>query len=387
MESQDRCMPPEKERARGRAASGSVLLKVLIAASALAAVVAVVMLLTSRGSSEDTEVASTASDELADARRVAMDAAIDRTALLHLGGVKHFAVRAWPYVLLVEDLGSDRANERCARFYRDRVVAFYDYVRKAYPRVAGKEPESPLRIIVLRDRASFDKFNVANGLGSAGGGSLPNVVSYYDKNAKLACIYEESSGETDPCTIVQLCTYQLLDFLRPEHRYNESRWFDDGLAEFHAGVEVRASDDGGVTFEFGRVNDVRLNQMAIALRANRYLPLPMLFQCRTDGEADASCRRLFGGGGSRGKHLLHDQGWSFIYFCMNGPNPTHRESILRYLDQDVGQGEGDYNILSQSFGISDHAQWDAIQCEWEAYLRHLVREREAKRASESSDAR
>lgn len=362
--------------AGGSATHGAASVRVVIAGGALACALLVVVLLVFGGGDEKGEASESDSTERsswADARREAMDAAITRTDLLHLGRVEHFTVRTWPYVIFIEDFGSDRANERHARYYTDRVSAFYRYAKQTYPLVAGKDPVSPLRIIVLKDRASFTKFNAANGLGFTDGDGPTRTLSYYHIAAKFVCTYHKGADDSDRCTILHDCTHQLLDFLRPKRRSSESMWFEEGLAEFHSGVRTRRNDDGGLAYEFGQVNHALLSQIAKAVGREACFSLPVLFQCRTYGEAEEAFGRMFGGLKARGRDLLDCQGWSFIYFCMTGPNRAHRDSLMRYFHYDVGRGQGDYNTLMRAFRIDDHTQWAPIQREWRTFVDRLAR--------------
>ncbi len=312
----------------------------------------------------------------------AMHATVSQMRFNYLKDFKHTAIRMWPYIVFLEDFGNERANARYAKDYRIRITAFYDYMKKTYPNIVNKEPETPFRIIVLKDRASFNKFNALNGNGASAG-----ARAFYHLQTKFIYTYEKGDGGDslfERGVVFHECTHQLLDFLRPKNRYSESMWFEEALSDFHAGVKIQPIGDGEFTYELGHLNSARLNQMATALKTKKYFKLSEMFQCRTYGEADAAYRRKFGGGGSRGKGLLYYQGWSFIYFCMEGPNKAHRDAILRYLDQDVGQGEGDYNILNQAFKISNHDQWEPIQREWEAYVRDLIKERKAARAKKAN---
>ncbi len=388
--------PTRRRPAEARSVRGAALRNALIAVGALACAVSVAVWIIGGNDSETPEpvVSNQDTGDAAAARPVAMgstmdsatdaamDAAIARTSRDVLAEFKHSAIRVWPYVIFLEDFGDERVNERYAKDYRVRITAFYDYMKKTYPNVVNKEPETPFRIIVLRDRASFNKFNALNG-----NGALAGARAFYHPQAKFIYTYEQSPGGVPLFVrgvVFHECTHQLLDFLRPKNRYNESIWFEEAIADFHAGAKIQPVGDGGFTYEPGHLNRPRLNQMARALERKNYFSLPLLFQCRTYGEADAAYKRKFGGDGGRGKGLLYYQGWSFIYFCMVGPNKAHREAIFRYIDQDVGQGEGDYNILNQAFEISDSKQWEPIQREWEAYVRSLIEARNAARATDRS---
>ena len=313
----------------------------------------------------------------ADPKFMAMHKAVQNLKNDYLKDYKTFSVMEWPYVLMIESFGSKKQDEHYAAENRSRVRAFYRYMKKTYPDLVTREPAHPFRIIVLKDGKSFNKFNAR----MAGGAREPGVRAYYHILTKFIYTYEKMKGSSRAVREFSLgvlfheCTHQFLGFLRPKNNIRDSMWFEEALAEFHGGVRTSGrGKDGLLLYTLGELNNLRLAHVKYALKVKRYFDLPTLFRCRTYDEADATFRSRFGLRGS-GKSLLYCQGWSFIYFCMKGPNPKCRKAMLDYIKMDVGDGDGEYGSMLKAFGLASDDQWKPIEREWKAFVNKLKVER------------
>lgn len=286
-----------------------------------------------------------------------------------------FSIMEWPYVIMIEDFGTANRNEYYGSVNQSRVRAIYKYMKEHYPKLFKEEPEFPFKVIVLKDQASFNKFNEQ----LAGGARDPSVRAYFNTVTKFVYTYEKDERRSKAAREFSLgvlfheCTHQLLDFLRPKNHIFESMWFEEALAEYHGGVRVVGRDDDDLlTYKLGQVNNIRLKAIKRAFKKKHYFPLRVMFGCRSYEDADRSFSKMFGQRSvGRGKSLLYCQGWSFIYFCLEGPNKKYRESMLDYIRRDIGEGDGDYRNMAKAFGIAKKEQWDPIEREWKAFVTKL----------------
>jgi len=307
-----------------------------------------------------------------DPRFAAMQRAVDSVRYHLLKNVKHFAVRAWPYVIFIEDFGKKSQNDFYAWEKKAQVLAFYRYMKKTFPHLVKREPKIPYRIIVFKDRESFDRYH--------GGGASLDARAYYNLRTKFVYYYEREKGlsgqlpETILGVLFHECTHQLVDDMRPRDSVIQSVWFNEAFAEYIGAVRKTGRDaKGAVTFEIAKVNLHLLESIHDCLKDDYYFPLHTMFQLRDYEEADHVGFNLFGKRGL-GQWLLYAQGWSFIYFCMHEPSGRYREKMLRYVTADVG-GEGDHETLARCFGLKHpEKEWKEIEREWLAYIRRLDRD-------------
>jgi len=291
----------------------------------------------------------------------------------YLNDYNVFAVLEWPYVVLIEDFGSKARNDYYGDENRSRVRAFYQYMKKTYPDIVTREPENPFRIIVLKDEKSFHRFNMRVDKKERD----PGVRAFFHTISKFIYTYEKTKGATalgrefERGVIFHEATHQFLDFLRPRNNIRDSMWFEEALADFHAGVRIQGRDkDGLPRYVLGKINNTRLLQVKMAIKRKQYFHLSTMFGCKSYDEADQSFVQRFGIHG-RGKGLLYCQGWSFIYFCLEGPNPKYRKAMLDYIKRDVGDGDGEYESMIRAFGLASDDQWKPIEREWKAYITKL----------------
>jgi len=307
-----------------------------------------------------------------DPRFAAMERAVNSVKYHLLKNVKHFAVREWPYVLFIEDFGKKSQNEFYAWEKRAQVRAFYRFMKSTFPDLVKREPEVPYRVIVFKDRESFDRYH--GGLASLG------ARAYYNRETKFVYYYEREMGlsghlpETVLGVLFHECTHQLVDDIRPRDSASQAVWFNEAFAEYIGSVRKTGRDEkGALTFEIAKVNIHLLDSIHEHLKDDHYFPLHTMFQLRDYEEADHVGFNLFGKRGL-GQWLLYAQGWSFVYFCMNEPSARYREKMLEYVKADM-EGEGDHETLVRCFGLKDpKRQWPEIEREWLAYIRRLDRD-------------
>ena len=78
--------------------------------------------------------------------------------------------------------------------------------------------------------------------------------------------------------------------------------------------------------------------------------------------------------GGFGQGLLYCQGWSFVYFCMNGADGKYRDKLTSYITKDAAGDSFGYETLCECFGIAEDDQWKPIEREWLAYVKRLQKD-------------
>lgn len=289
-------------------------------------------------------------------------------------------VMEWPYVVVLQFMGSDRLTAHFRAEKADQTRAFHRAFKATFPVLAAKKLDRPLSIITFRDRKTFLDFT------SKRGDDMSGARAFYDPQSRFVYSYEREakgirvSHEYLLGVMFHECTHQYLDQLRPRDSLSESVWFEEALAEYFGGSRPLKRDaEGRMQYELGVMNHEQALLAQSAIRAKRHFPLPVMFRCRTYDEANTSYQQHFGVRREDvGKILLYCQGWSFIHFCLNEPSGKFRKRFLAYAREDI-LGNGDYETLCTCFGIAEDAQWKPVERQWLAFTMKLKPDRGKKR--------
>ena len=320
-----------------------------------------------------------------DPRFDAIESAISTVKYQYLRDVPHFVVREWPYVLFVEDFGSQAKNDYYAAEKADQVRCFWNHMKKTFPGLVKNEPDIPFRVIVFKDEPSYNRFNAGEHGGKGSGSEKSRARAHFSLRTKYVYYYEKNAkgSSFDPETTLGVlfheCTHQIMNWLRPDtDPISPSMWFEEAFAEFIGAVKKTGKtekDDKGqdrMIFEVSRVNKYRLAPIQQLIKMKRIFSLPTMFMCRSYAEANNTFQIMFGQtGGGWGQSLLYCQGWSFVYFCMNEPSGKYRDKMIDYIRKDAAGESYGYETLCECFGIANDEQWKPIEREWLSYVTRL----------------
>lgn len=295
----------------------------------------------------------------------------------------------------------DKERARTARLLLERDSAVFAECHRQYREMFGarynlgslREAGRVLRVLILWDRTTFNKWHEKQGQDMGGG-----VRAYYSPTEKFIAHYVGTEGftgqdewpvaggyvqkEADMVTMHE-ATHQL------QHEYRalyggrplrdeetavldrKTMWFTEGMSEYVAASEFEKTKQEtleGAVWRTGRIHLMRTHQArgsAGARQLAKKWTIAELAVPNHNGELNQRGAQLGGDPNWMG-NLFYGRSWGFYSFCMHYDGGKYKENLLKYMDAYM-KNEHSPQKLAQCFGRPDYKDFGDIEKEFEFY--------------------
>ncbi len=238
-----------------------------------------------------------------------------------------------PHYRIVTDI-----SDEAARLYGNRLEAARGYFSTVFPGPAAAAVGRKPRVAIFNTIESFLTYFELLSERRA-----QFVVGVFMKRWNELVLYESANRDETLGTLYHEAFHHYVTLLS---RYTPPFWFNEGLAEYMSGIEVK--DDKVV--ESGRVLRGRLHD----LRSGTAASFDSIM-CQTP-------REFYSGNAS----YKYAQSWSMLHFLHHHDNGRYRDLVRRYLDS-VRDGK----TTTECFDAVFSERASAIQKEWADYVKKL----------------
>jgi len=125
---------------------------------------------------------------LNDPKFEAMHSAASSLKHQYLGDLDLTVVKAWPYVVLIENFGTRKVMKHHHDAKAAQLEAYHRYFKATYPELASKEPDTPFCVIIFKDRKRFLDFNKQRN------NDKSEARAFYNRQSRFVYTYEKERG-------------------------------------------------------------------------------------------------------------------------------------------------------------------------------------------------